>query len=319
MSKDKKKILVIDSANLYHSNKYDWIKGSVNNLVEPFLEQIEVLVKEFFPDIIVLCNDEYKSKYRVNLTKGYKGKRLEQAKKYTKREKEANNLVKQLKKNLKLFKGVFVYGGVKDVEADDIMSILYHDARLQNYDIKVISQDKDLLTTINYNDLYDWKKERYKTLEDRLHFTKNEWVFFQSAQGDESDSVVGITGVGAKTAEKIVRKYHTVNNLLQNAEKDLDSEEVKKDWRLRKALERVLTKEGKEEFKLSYQLVKIMRDKSLLEDYQDKEYEQIIQEILNFKKPSEEECISDELEDFLFETQAFKASDIIKEINYYVS
>ena len=317
--KNMKRILIIDSANLYHSNKYDWIKGSVNNLVEPFLEQIDSLVKQFFPDVIVLCNDEYKSKYRMELTKNYKGQRLEQAKKYNKKEQQASDLVKELKKKLKLFKGVFVYGGVKDVEADDIMSILYHDKRLQNCDIKVISQDKDLLTTVDYNDLYDWKKERYKTLEDKLNFTKNEWVFFQSVQGDSSDSVDGVSGVGAKTAEKLVRKYKTISNLLQSAEKDLDSEDVKKDWRLRKALERILTKEGKEEFKLSYHLVKIMRDKTLLEDYQEKEYEQIIQDIVNFKKPSDKMCIPDELEDFLFEVQAFKASDIIKEINTYIS
>lgn len=314
-----KRILIIDSANLYHSNKYDWIKGSVNNLVEPFLEQIDTLVKQFFPDVIVLCNDEYKSKYRMELTKNYKGQRLEQAKKYTKKEQQASDLVKELKKKLKLFKGVFVYGGVKDVEADDIMSILYHDKRLQNYNIKVISQDKDLLTTVDYNDLYDWKKERYKTLEDKLNFSKNEWMFLQSLFGDGVDGIKGVQGVGIKTAEKLVRKYKTISNLLQTAEKDLDSEEVKKDWRLRKALERVLTKEGKEEFKLSYHLVKIMRDKTLLEDYQEKEYEQIIQNILNFKKPSDNMCISDELEDFLFEVQAFKASDIIKEINDYIS
>jgi 5'-3' exonuclease len=313
----KEKILVIDSANLYHSRKYDWISGKVSNLIEPFLNDILQQVQLHNPKMVVLCNDEYKSKYRQELTKEYKLGRIKQAKKYTKVQKEAEQLVRDLKKNLKHFEGVFVYGGVKDVEADDIMSILYHDKRLSDYEIIVVSQDKDLMTTIPFHNHYDWTKGRFKTKEDRLGFSRQQFLGLQALMGDGVDGVSSVKGVGVGTAEKIIRRFGSLKNLLETMEEEINSEDIQKDWRVRKALERLLTKEGKDELKLGYKLVKIMKDKSLLEDYQEREYENVVQKILNFKKPKE--LVTDELDDIFFESQAFKAKDYLEEIAMYLN
>ena len=310
-----KKILIIDSANLIHNFKYSYINGSVDNLVEPFLLEIQKLVPRLNPDIIVLGNDETRSRYRSELTEGYKSGRIKQQKKFTNKQIEAENLVRSLKSNLKLFKGLFVYGGVLGVEYDDIASILYQDIRLKDYSKIIVSQDKDLLTTIKYEDIYDWKQNRFKNQEDLLGFNRNEWLFVQSLTGDPTDSFGGVKGIGTVTAEKLVRRYKTINNLLQNAYNDSFDE---KDSYIRKALQRLCTKEGIEELKLGYNLAKIFSNTSNLNEAELKRYEEIVQDILNFKKPQPNNFISTTLDDFFIESRAYDAEKIISEIGEFL-
>lgn len=311
----KKKILIIDSANLYHHQKYDWINNRFDNIVEPFLQEIQKLIPIHNPDLIVLANDEHKSRYRSDLVKNYKENRAKAQKKFTNRQIEAEDLVRAIKKNLKLFEGLFIYGGIDFVEADDVIGILYNDTRLSNYEIIVISQDKDLSTVINQHHIYDWKKARFKNSEDINGFTRNQWLMFQALMGDSVDSFSGVKGVGKLTAEKLVRRYKDINTLLKNCYQDSLSET---DRFVKKALERLSFPEGREEFKLGYALAKIMRDTSLLNDTEKGQYENIVQKILNYKKPDRESLVSNDLDEFFMENKAFEAEQIIKDIGDWI-
>lgn len=311
-----KKILIIDGANLIHNFKYSYINGAVDNLVEPFLLEIQKLVHRLNPDIIVLGNDETRSRYRQQLTEGYKSGRLKQQKKFTNKQIEAENLVKSLKSNLKLFKGLlFVYGGVKDCEYDDIASILYHDERLKDYSKIIVSQDKDLLTTIKFEDVYDWKQERFKNQEDIKGFTRDEWLFMQSLTGDPTDSFGGLKNCGEKTALKLVQKYKTINNLLKNAYEDSFEES---DRYVKKALQRLCEVAGREELKLGYHLAKIFRDTTNLNETELKRYEEIVQNIINYKKPEPNNYVSTALDEFFIESRAFDGERIINEIGEFL-
>lgn len=311
----KKRILVIDSAGIYHYYKYKFIKGEIDNLVESFLLEIQKLVYKLNPNIVVLLNDETKSRYRNELAKDYKAKRVERLKKLTNKELEAENLVLEIKKNLKLFKGIFVYAGVKGCEADDIGCMLYLENRLKEYDIIGVSSDKDWRTVFEPNKLYQWTKGRFTNDEDMLGFTREQFLFYQSICGDSVDGFNGLKGAGKGTAEKLVRRYNTINNLLKNAYNDSFEE---KDRFIKKALERLCSIKGKAELKLSYQLAKIFRDTSNLNETELKRYEEIVQDILNYKKPSSSEYVSEALDEFLFESRAYDAEKIISEIGEFL-
>ena len=310
-----KKILIIDSANLIHNFKYSYINGSVDNLIEPFLLEIQKLVQRLNPDIIVLGNDETRSRYRQELTEGYKSGRIKQQKKFTNKQIEAENLVRSLKSNLKLFKGLFVYGGVLGVEYDDIASILYHDERLKDYSKIIVSQDKDLLTTIKFEDVYDWKQDRFKNQEDIKGFTRDEWLFVMSLTGDSVDSFSGVKGCGIVTAEKLVRKYKSINNVLKRAYDDSFEEQ---DSYVKKALQRLCTVEGREELKLGYNLAKIFRDTSKLNETELKRYEEIVQDILKYKKLDPNNFVSKALDEFFIESRAYDAERVINEIGEFL-
>lgn len=310
-----KKVLLIDSANIFHSKKYSFIQAVESNIIEPFLAEIQDIVFKLQPDIIVLGNDETKSRFRQELTKDYKAHRVERMKKYTNKQLEGEALVKSLKNNLHLFKGLFVYGGIQGIECDDLIGMLSLDNRLKGFDFIAVTTDKDISTVLPLDKIYDWKKQRFKLPEDVYGLNRNEWLFFQSIQGDAVDGFNGLKGAGEKTALKLVQKYKNINNLLRNAYNDSFDE---KDSYVKKALQRLCTPEGREELKLGYTLAKIFRDTSNLNETELKRYEEIVQDILNFKKPNSDNFVSKELDEFLFESKAYEAENIIKEIGEYL-
>jgi hypothetical protein len=77
-------------------------------------------------------------------------------------------------------------------------------------------------------------------------------------------------------------------------------------------------KEGKEELRLGYHLAKIFRDTSNLNDAELKRYEEIVQDILNFKKPVPSDYVSEALDEFFIESKAFDGEKIINEIGEFL-
>jgi 5'-3' exonuclease len=163
--------------------------------------------------------------------------------------------------------------------------------------------------------VYDWKQERFKNQEDIKGFTRDEWLFVQSLTGDPTDSFGGVKGIGIVTAEKLVQKYKSINNLLKNCYEDSFEES---DRYVKKALQRLCTVEGREEIKLGYHLAKIFRNTSNLNDVELKRYEEIVQDILNYKKPEPSEYISTALDEFFIESRAFDGERIISEIGDFL-
>ena len=310
-----KKVLLIDSANIFHSKKYSYIQGAETNIIEPFLTEIRDIVFKLQPDMIVLLNDKYKSRYRAELTKDYKAHRVERMKKFTNKQLEGEALVKSLKNNLHLFKGVFVDGNNDGVEADDLIGMLSLDNRLKDFDFIAVTTDKDMSTVLPLNKIYDWKKQRFKIPEDVFGLDRNEYLMFTSLVGDSADNFKGLKNCGEKTALKLVQKYKNINNLLQNCYEDSFGE---KDSYVRKALQRLCEVAGREELKLGYHLAKIFRDTSNLNEAELKRYEEIVQDILNYKKPASSDYVDEALDEFLIESKAFDGERIICEIGGFL-
>ena len=311
----KKRILLIDSANIFHSKKYSFIQGAETNIIEPFLTEIRDIVFKLQPDIIVLLNDKYKSRYRAELTKDYKAHRIERMKKYTNKQLEGEALVKSLKNNLHLFKGVFIDSSIDYVEADDLIGMLSLDTTLKDFDFIAVTTDKDMSTVMPLNRIYDWKKQRFKIAEDVYGLDRNEYLMFTALVGDSADNFKGLKNCGEKTALKLVQKYKSINNLLQNCYEDSFEE---KDSYTRKALQRLCTVEGIEELKLGYNLAKIFRNTSNLNEAELKRYEEIVQDILNYKKPEQNNFVSTALDEFFIESRAYDAERIISEIREFL-
>lgn len=310
-----KKVLLIDSANIFHSKKYSYIQGAETNIIEPFLTEIRDIVFKLQPDMVVLLNDRYKSRYRAELTKEYKAHRVERMKKFTNKQLEGEALVKSLKNNLHLFKGVFVDGNLDNVEADDLIGMLGLDTRLKDFDFIAVTTDKDMSTVLPLDRIYDWRKQRFKISEDVYSLDRNEYLMFTALVGDSADNFKGLKNCGEKTALKLVQKYKNINNLLQNAYDDSFDE---KDRYVKKALQRLCEVEGREELKLGYHLAKIFRNTSNLNETELKRYKEIVQDILNYKKPPSSDYVSEALDEFLIESRAFDGESIISEIGEFL-
>lgn len=140
-------------------------------------------------------------------------------------------------------------------EADDAVASLAQWAKKQGMQTRVISHDKDLYQLIDDSIyLYDpIKKKEIRTEEcfEKWGVYPKDFVNFQALLGDSSDNISGIKGIGAKTAQKLINRYHTLEALYQ----DQDNLEDLITKRLAN-----LIREGKEDAYKSRELVTLKQD-----------------------------------------------------------
>ena len=141
-------------------------------------------------------------------------------------------------------------------EADDVIASLCKWALNQNLNVRIVSHDKDLYQLIGDRvHLYDpIKKKEIHAQEclERWGVMPEDFVAFQSLIGDSSDNVVGVKGVGIKTAQKVINHYHNLDALYADeanwAKNGIPSKMIR------------LLQEGKESAYLSQKLVKLYDD-----------------------------------------------------------
>ncbi len=112
-------------------------------------------------------------------------------------------------------------------EADDVLATLAKRAELENYDVYLVTIDKDLMQMVsgkikmyamgrggsNGTEIYgpDEVKNKMGVGPERI-------VDLLSLTGDSSDNIPGIPGIGPKTALKLLEQFHSLNDILQRPE-----------------------------------------------------------------------------------------------------
>src|SRR4051812_18121006 len=88
----------------------------------------------------------------------------------------------------------------------------------QDYDVFMVSSDKDLRQVVNdctrMYDAYTDDEIDPAKMEQKYGFSPKEAVEIQTLMGDNIDNVPGIPGVGDKTAVKLIKQYGTAENVL---------------------------------------------------------------------------------------------------------
>jgi DNA polymerase-1 len=105
-------------------------------------------------------------------------------------------------------------------EADDLIATMARQLCEQDYEIFLVSKDKDLrqiLTPCVH--MYDAQNDEVideKRLEEKVGYSPREAVEVQTLMGDAIDNVPGIPGVGEKTAAKLIKKYGRAEEILKH-------------------------------------------------------------------------------------------------------
>lgn len=268
-------LLIIDSNSVLHrayhalpplSSK----KGELVNAVYGFLLVFLKAVNDFKPDFIVSAFDYPAKTFRYKIYKKYKAKRPPIPK----------DLVPQvsiIKDILNAF-NISIYEK-KDFEADDIIGTIsylvsrqFGDRQIEDnskqkikprVNIIVLSGDFDILQLVDsrvrvyilkkgvknsilYNE--ELVREKFKGLSPK------QILDFKALRGDTSDNIPGVTGVGEKTATKLLLRFGSLKNLydkIENSEKNIDG--------FKQSLIKTLIKYKKQAF-LSRDLALIRRD-----------------------------------------------------------
>ena len=116
------------------------------------------------------------------------------------------------------------YQEIEGYEGDDIIGTVSTLASKKRFKVSIVTSDKDMLQLVDDNiSVYLTKKgvaelekitpqkfkETYGLIPDQMRDLKG-------LMGDKADNIPGIPGVGEKTALKLLKQYHTVENLSEH-------------------------------------------------------------------------------------------------------
>ena len=103
-------------------------------------------------------------------------------------------------------------------EADDLM---YHASRLSRMSSIIVTTDKDLFQAIDdnvkvYNPTRDEMYER-DDIEEMYDIDFDNYIHWRAIQGDNSDNIPGIKGIGPKTASKLFNEFGSLTAITNAA------------------------------------------------------------------------------------------------------
>ncbi len=215
------------------------------------------LVKDLKPDYIIACYDLPGGTMRHEVYKDYKAGR----------KKIDDALVVQLERSKDVFKALNIpmYSS-PGFEADDMLGTIVENLK-DNKEINVViaSGDMDTMQLINDDKVtvYTLKKGIKDTIiyneeavKERFGFGPEHLTDYKGLRGDTSDNIIGIKGIGEKTAEELIVNFGSIEDIYKKLKKD---EEAFLKAGIKKRIIQLL-KDGEEEALFSKTLATIRRD-----------------------------------------------------------
>ncbi len=200
------KVALFDAYNLIHRARSGFTRGD-NAIVYNFFRSLRPLVEMHKPDRAYFVL-EGMPKHRVVALPDYKADRVSPGDSFQRQKRTIINLVKS----------AFPFWVVKhdDLECDDLIGNLarYHDA--MGDEVVVVSGDSDFIQLLDTNPSVKIYHPIKKIYIDQPEYNYLDW---KSLCGDKTDNIPGIKGVGAKTAEKLVRDSEKLESFLMDEEK----------------------------------------------------------------------------------------------------
>ena len=154
---------------------------------------------------------------------------------------------------------------VPGVEADDVIGTLATQAEEDGAEVVIVSPDKDFKQLLSDKvSIYkpakgdqDFEIKTGETFREENGLDPAQFIDMLALMGDDSDNVPGVYGIGPKTAQKLLREYHSVETLIEHAD-ELSGK------RAREGMQ-----EHADEARLSKRLVRIRTDLDVGLDWHD--------------------------------------------------
>lgn len=108
-------------------------------------------------------------------------------------------------------------------EADDIIATLAKKYSKEDYQVVIVSSDKDLMQLIDDNvSMYDAMKNRNigeKEVLEKFNVKPEKVLDLLSLMGDSADNIPGVRGIGPKTAAELINEYGDLEGIFANLDK----------------------------------------------------------------------------------------------------
>jgi len=222
----KKKLFLIDAYALIFRGYYAFIKnprinskGMDTSAVLGFMNSLLDLIKRENPENLAVAFDKGGSSDRLEIFQEYKANRNETPDAI----KIAVPYIQEILKAMQI--PILIKSGY---EADDIIGTVAKSAEKNNYEVFMVTPDKDFAQLVSEN-IFMYRPARMgngieiwgvKEVQEKFEITDPLQVIdFLGMMGDSVDNIPGLPGVGEKTAKKFLTEYGSMEKLLENTDK----------------------------------------------------------------------------------------------------
>jgi len=225
MAAEQKKLFLVDAmAHIYRAffapmpMRLTGPGGVPTNVPYLFGNILRRLIKDYQPDYIGIVFDPPGATFRDKLFEKYKAQRQPMPDEM----RVQLPFVKRLCEAMRL-----PILEVKGYEADDVIGTMALKASKQNFEVLIVSNDKDMMQLVGKNVrtlrtgsggakgdiIVDEKK-----VEEILGVPPDKVVDYMSLLGDTIDNIPGAKGIGEKGAAELIKKYGSVEEALDHAD-----------------------------------------------------------------------------------------------------
>lgn len=186
-------------------------QGLHTNAVYGFLNILFKVLDEEQADHLAVAFDLHEPTFRHKMFDGYKGTRKPMPEELH----EQIPVIKEVLKSMHI--PILTKGGY---EADDLLGTVAKRAQAQGVEVTIVSGDRDLLqlsdehikiclpkTAKGVTTVYNYYPEDVRK---EWNVTPLEFIDLKALMGDTSDNIPGVAGLGPKSAEWIIDRYHTI-------------------------------------------------------------------------------------------------------------
>lgn len=188
--------------------------GITTNAVYGFMTMLSKAIADLQPEYIIICFDTPKPTFRKKLYENYQAHRP----------KLADTFITQIP----LIKEMLEKADITQIEkegyeADDIIGTLVTRNK-DKYRILILTGDKDIMQLVDENvfvmspqtGISSIKLFDKNEVKNKLGVTPDKIPDLKGLMGDASDNYGGAKGIGPKTAQELISRFKSVENLLEN-------------------------------------------------------------------------------------------------------
>lgn len=216
------KLLLIDGYSLAFRAFYalpedlSTTDGTRTNAVFGFTSMLIKVLQDEKPEHIACCLDMGAPLERTEAFADYKSNRTEAPDTFS----SQVPLIREVLKVMRI--PIFELPGH---EADDIIAFLAKCAANEDVDVRIVTGDRDFFQLVdddihvlyNRRGISDIVEMDTKAVIDRYGVPPEKYVDLKALEGDNSDNLPGVPGVGTKTAAKLVQRYGSAEAAVEHA------------------------------------------------------------------------------------------------------
>lgn len=189
--------------------------GVMTNGVYGFLTMYQNAFDKYKPDSVLVAFDRSGKTFRHEEFKDYKATRDKMPSELS----YQFGILKDILDSMKV-----AYTDLDGFEADDIVGTYAQMGQEAGYEVVVITGDRDYLQLVDENiTVYLTKKGisnmveyNLASIEEEYGLTPQQLIDVKGLEGDKSDNIPGVDGIGPKKAVGFIQKYGSIEGLYEN-------------------------------------------------------------------------------------------------------